>query len=64
MDNTKPEIVEVSFPIVTVYTYYTVGGIKAVTFPSRPIPFKQKRMPIPFNRKLELNGRRSRRQMV
>ena len=43
---------------------YTVGGIKTVTFPSRPVPFKRKRVPIPFNKKRELNGRWSRRQMV
>ena len=42
----------------------TVGGIKTVTFPSRPVPFKRKRVPIPFNKKRELNGRWSRRQMV
>ena len=35
-----------------------------MTFPSRPVPFKRKRVPIPFNRKRKLNGRRSRRQMV
>ena len=47
------------------YTYYridTVGGIKTVTFPSRPVPFKRKR--VPFNKEQELNGRWSRQQMV
>ena len=29
----------------------TVGGIKTVTFPSRPVPSKQKCVPILFNRK-------------
>ena len=29
----------------------TVGGIKTVTFPSSPIPFRQKRMPVRFNRR-------------
>ena len=29
----------------------TVGGIKTVMFPSCPIPFKRKCMPVPFNRK-------------
>ena len=35
-----------------------------MTFPSRPVPFKWKHVPIPFNKKRELNGRWSRRQMV
>ena len=35
-----------------------------MTFPSRPFPFKRKRVPVPFNKKRELNGRWSRRQMV
>ena len=43
---------------------YTVGGIITVTFPSRPVPFKRKRVPIPFNKKQKLNGRWSMRQMV
>ena len=30
---------------------HTVGGIKTVTFPSRPVPFKRKRVPVPFNKK-------------
>ena len=30
---------------------YTVGGIKIVTFLSHPVPFKWKRVPVPFNRK-------------
>ena len=34
------------------------------TFPSYPVPFKRKRMPVPFNKKQELNGSWSRRQMV
>ena len=29
----------------------TVGGTKTVTFPSRPVPFKRKRVPVPFNKK-------------
>jgi hypothetical protein len=31
--------------------YHTVGGIETVTFPSHPVPFKRKRIPVPFNRK-------------
>ena len=43
---------------------YTVGGTKTVTFPSRSVPFKRKRVPVPFNKKRERNGRLSRRQVV
>ena len=35
-----------------------------MAFPSSPVPFKRKRVPVPFNKKRELNGRWSRRQMV
>ena len=35
-----------------------------MTFPSRPVPFKRNRVPVPFNKKRERNGRLSRRQMV
>ena len=35
-----------------------------MTFLSRPVPFKRKRVPVPFNKKRERNGRLSRRQMV
>ena len=34
------------------HTVPTVGGMKIVTFLSRPIPFKQKRVPVLFNRKM------------
>ena len=30
---------------------HTVGGIKTVMFLSRPVSFKRKRVPVPFNRK-------------
>ena len=53
------------FPnVVMVAISSTVGGTKTVTFPSRPVPFKRKRVPVPFNKKRERNGRLSRRQMV
>ena len=35
-----------------------------MTFPSRPVPFKWKRMPVSFNKKREVNERWSRQQMV
>ena len=44
--------------------YPTVGGIKTVIFPFHLVPFKRKRVPVPFNKERELNGRWSRRQMV
>ena len=37
--------------------YYAVAGIKMATFPSCPVLFKRKRVPVPFNKKRELNGR-------
>ena len=33
---------------------HTVGGIKTVKFSSRTVLFKSKRVPIPFNRKMEM----------
>ena len=37
----------------------TVGGIEMVIVPSCPVPFKWKCVPIPFNRKWELNRKMS-----